>query len=234
MSIHPAIEAKELEFSWPKQPPLINIKSFSVDQGEKVMLAGSSGSGKSTLLGLITGVLEGASGILNVFGQNVLELGARKRDVLRADYIGYIFQSFNLVPYLSVVENVTLPCRLSTVRASAISGNMTHVAKDLLADLGLDDPALLKRSVTDLSIGQQQRVAAARALIGNPKLLIADEPTSSLDEDAKQDFLQLLLRQCEKSGASVLFVSHDKTLMPSFDRAVRLEEINTAAKEAVR
>ena len=234
MSLHLAIEIKNLAFAYRRQQPLLDIDNLTIEQGEKVMLAGPSGSGKSTLLGLITGVVEGASGSLNVLGQDFVTLPASQRDAIRADHIGYIFQSFNLVPYLSVVENVTLPCRLSKMRAGNVQGRSTAEAKRLLQTLGLDDPALLKRSVTALSIGQQQRVAAARALMGSPKLVIADEPTSSLDEDAKQDFLRLLLEEADKAGAAVLFVSHDRTLTEKFDRAVLLEEINTAYSGKVR
>ncbi|WP_306253834.1 ABC transporter ATP-binding protein [Parvularcula sp. IMCC14364] len=228
MSIHPAIEVKNLTFAYQRNQPLLDIEALTIAQGEKVMLAGHSGSGKSTLLGLITGVVEGAAGTLNVLGQDFVSLRASKRDMIRADHIGYIFQSFNLVPYLSVVENVTLPCRLSSVRAGNVQGSTSAIAKRLLQTLGLEDPALLKRSVTALSIGQQQRVATARALIGSPKLVIADEPTSSLDEDAKRDFLTLLLEEADRAGAAVLFVSHDRTLTDSFDRAIMLEQINTA------
>ena len=192
-----------------------------------MILAGPSGSGKSTLLGIVTGILGGASGTCRVLGRDMIALAPAARDRLRADAIGYIFQTFNLVPYLSVLDNVVMPCRLSAARAKA-AGKPKDAARDLLAALGLDAPRLARAKVTDLSIGQQQRVAAARALIGAPPLIVADEPTSALDEDARDDFLQLLLAEAGKAGSAVLFVSHDRTLTSHFDRTVSLTDINKA------
>lgn len=223
----PAIHIRDLQFAWPRQPLLLDIPALDVAAGEAVLLSGPSGSGKSTLLGLITGILTGASGECRVLGNDMTTLSGTARDRLRADRIGYIFQSFNLVPYLSVIDNVTLPCRLSPARAAA-AGDVRRTAQDLLAALGLD-LARVKGTVTELSVGQQQRVAAARALIGSPPLVIADEPTSALDEPRKHDFLKLLLSEAGKAGAAVLFVSHDPTLANRFDREVRLDDINTAS-----
>jgi putative ABC transport system ATP-binding protein len=193
-----------------------------------VFLKGASGSGKSTLLGLIGGVLTHDAGDVRILGQPLQELSAIRRDAFRASHIGYIFQMFNLLPFLSTVENVLLTTRFSRERASRVGGDPRGEAKRLLAALGLRDPALLERPITALSIGQQQRVAAARALMGRPELVIADEPTSALDTDSRFDFLELLQSECAAAGSSLLFVSHDTGLAGAFDRTVAMGDINVA------
>jgi putative ABC transport system ATP-binding protein len=139
---------------------------------------------------------------------------------------------FNLVPYLSVVGNVTLPLKFSGRRRKAVGGDADAEARRLLGRLGLTDEALLARRVSDLSVGQQQRVAAARALIGGPEIVIADEPTSALDSDARDRFIELLSEEAARTGAALLFVSHDASLARLFDRAVDLAEINRAGVSA--
>ncbi len=226
-----AVAARDLRFAWPGHAPVLDLPSFDVARGERVFLWGPSGSGKSTLLGLLGGVLEVGAGELQVLGTPLHGLRAAQRDRFRATRIGFIFQQFNLLPYLSVVDNVVLPCRFSSRRrheALRQSANVDAEAHRLLDHLGLKG-ALLERPVTDLSIGQQQRVAAARALIGAPELLIADEPTSALDHDARGRFLKLLLGECATAGTTVLFVSHDTSLGTHFDRQVALAEINQAS-----
>jgi putative ABC transport system ATP-binding protein len=136
---------------------------------------------------------------------------------------------FNLIPYLSVLENVLLPAQFSPARVARIAnGNLAEEGRRLLAALGLGSPDYLSRPVTELSIGQQQRVAAARALLGRPGIIVADEPTSSLDHDAREDFLRLLMNECKAQNATLLFVSHDTSLGPLFDRNLSLREINRA------
>lgn len=162
-------------------------------------------------------------------------MGSGARDRFRVDHTGYIFQQFNLLPFLSVRENVELPCHFSKRRASRAAqrhGSVDTAARTLLAHLGLKDPALLERRADSLSIGQQQRVAAARALIGQPALVIADEPTSALDADTREAFIKLLFAECREAGASLLFVSHDQSLAPLFDRNLSLSELNRAATPA--
>ena len=197
-----------------------------------MFLRGPSGSGKSTLLGLLGGVLQPSGGEIHLLGKAINEMSAGERDRFRGEQIGFIFQMFNLIPYLDVVENVMLPGRFSKLREQRIIGEPVAEAKRLLAAIGLNDPALLSRPVTELSIGQQQRVAAARALYGKPGLIIADEPTSSLDQDARENFLTLLMDECRAQGASLLFVSHDTQLGARFDRVVALKDINRAATDA--
>ncbi|MEM9738609.1 MAG: ABC transporter ATP-binding protein [Pseudomonadota bacterium] len=225
----PFVSVSGLRFAWPGAPiPTLEIDAFEIFPGERVFLRGPSGSGKSTLLGLIAGVLEPQAGRIEVAGQDLLSLSSARRDMLRADRLGIIFQLFNLVPYLSVIENVALPLRFSKKRRDRVSGSVEIEAKRLLAALGLDDSSLLQRQVIDLSVGQQQRVAAARALIGSPDLIIADEPTSALDTLRRDQFIELLSVEASKTDAALLFVSHDPALAGHFQRAIDLSDINRA------
>lgn len=224
------IEIRELTFQWPRQTkPLLDIPSLVVNKGEKVFIKGPSGSGKSSLLSLLAGINEPTTGTIKLLGQPFSTLKPTSRDRFRADHIGYIFQMFNLLPYLSVIDNVLLPCRFSTLRKQNVNGGMYEQAKQLLAQLHLPTECL-DSPISELSIGQQQRVAAARSLIGKPKLLIADEPTSALDHDNREAFIKLLMAECDKSDTTLLFVSHDETLEPLFDRSINLNTINQAAR----
>lgn len=224
----PVIDIEGLRFAWKSGPQVLDIDAFRVEAGERVFLRGPSGSGKSTLLGLIAGVLQPQAGRISVLGEDMGKLPAARRDRLRADRMGVIFQMFNLVPYLSVTGNVLLPLRFSPARRKAAGNDPQAEARRLLARLGLTDESLLERRVSDLSVGQQQRVAAARALIGSPSLVIADEPTSALDADARDRFITLLSEEVERSGASLLFVSHDASLAGLFTRAADLTAMNKA------
>lgn len=228
----PVVAISGLHFAWTPGADVLDVPSFQLDAGERLFLRGASGTGKSTLLGIIAGVLEAGSGDVVVLGRNLAELSPAARDRLRADHLGVIFQMFNLVPYLSVIGNVTLPLRFSPRRRAAISGHADDEARRLLARLGLTDESLLSRRVSDLSVGQQQRVAAARALIGGPEIVIADEPTSALDADARDRFIELLSDEARRTGAALLFVSHDAGLASHFDRSLDLGEINRAGVPA--
>tara|TARA_R110001606_G_scaffold76033_4_gene175921 strand:- start:102 stop:797 length:696 start_codon:yes stop_codon:yes gene_type:complete len=228
----PAIEIQGLRFAWKGHAPVLDVPDFTLARGERLFLRGPSGSGKSTLLGVIAGVLEADGGEVRVLGQDLSALSSSARDRMRADHLGVIFQMFNLVPYLSVVGNVTLPLKFSAARRKAVGGDAEEEAKRLLGRLGLTDEALLERRVSDLSVGQQQRVAAARALVGAPEIVIADEPTSALDADARDRFITLLSEEAARTGAALLFVSHDASLARLFDRAVDLAEINRAGVQA--
>jgi putative ABC transport system ATP-binding protein len=230
------VELSNVRFTWPgASAATIDVASLQVSRGERVFLRGPSGSGKSTLLSLLAGVLIPDSGEVRVLGRNVGSLGGAARDRYRADHIGFIFQMFNLIPYLSVMENVCLPCGFSAsrrTRATQSAGTVEKEAVRLLAHLDMADAALLRRRVTDLSVGQQQRVAAARALIGAPELLIADEPTSSLDADRRSAFLDLLFRECASAEITLIFVSHDASLESSFDRALSMASVNKVGAAA--
>jgi putative ABC transport system ATP-binding protein len=204
--------------------PVIKDLSFVLPAGEKLFITGPSGSGKSTLLGLVAGILTPSEGEISIAGKNLKELSGPGRDRLRGDSIGYIFQEFNLVPYLSPVENVLLPLRFSKGRRERVLRDYKTVreaAEDLLGKLSIPKSDI-QRSASKLSAGQRQRVAAARALIGNPSLLIADEPTSALDAEIGLVFLRLLFKECEERGSSLLFVSHDKSLSAEFARELEL------------
>jgi putative ABC transport system ATP-binding protein len=202
--------------------------TLHVAPGESVFLHGPSGCGKSTLLGLLAGVLVPSAGQVTLMGQPWSALGGAARDRLRADHVGYIFQQFNLLPYLSVLDNVRLPCRFSARRAQR-AGDAAATARALLAQVGLAEDHWTRRA-DELSVGQQQRVAAARALIGTPELVIADEPTSALDAALRDGFMTVLLAQCRTAGSTLVFVSHDERLATHFDRRLSLPAINTAAR----
>ena len=225
-----------MRFSWSGTAPfLIDIGNLRVARGERVFLRGPSGSGKSTLLSLIAGVITPMEGTVRVLGRDMGTLGGAARDRFRADHIGFIFQMFNLIPYLSVVENVCLPCGFSSrrkERARREGRTIEAEAVRLLQHLDMGTAAVRRRPVTELSVGQQQRVAAARALIGAPELVIADEPTSSLDADRRAAFLDLLFRECAQEQAALIFVSHDASLAPLFDRAIAFADANRAASPA--
>jgi putative ABC transport system ATP-binding protein len=227
----PLVDIRGLRYTWPGQAaPCLEIDTFRVEAGEAVLLHGPSGSGKSTLLSLIGGVLTPQAGEVAVLGRALGGLSGPARDRWRADHVGFIFQLFNLLPYLSVEDNILLPCRFSHRRRERIAaaGRSPHAeAKRLAAHLDLP-PELLARRAANLSVGQQQRVAAARALIGQPELVIADEPTSALDADRQEAFLDLLARECAEAGAGLLFVSHDLRLGAHFGRVLHLAELNRA------
>lgn len=228
------LELDEIGFAWPDQAELLNIPAFALERNQSLFLKGPSGSGKTTLLGLIGGVHKAQRGSVRLLGQELGTLSAGARDRFRVDHSGYIFQQFNLLPFLSVRENVSLPCRFSRLRSKRACqrhGSVSHAAAQLLEHLGLA-ASLHERRADTLSIGQQQRVAAARALIGQPELVIADEPTSALDADSREAFLQLLFAECRAAGSSLLFVSHDQSLASLFDRSLSLAELNRATRAA--
>lgn len=222
------INLNNLSFAW-NNKPIIDIKALRIEKGQHLFIEGPSGSGKSTLLNLLAGVLTPDRGEVTVLGQSLNTLSASKKDSFRANHIGFIFQQFNLLPYLSVIENITLPCSFSSVRKNRAlqqSKTLTAEAIRLLNALGLNDPELLQRSVNELSVGQQQRVAAARAMLGSPDVIIADEPTSALDNEHRQAFIKILFNECEKAGITLIFVSHDITLKHHFTHTLNLPEIN--------
>ncbi|HUF79894.1 MAG TPA: ABC transporter ATP-binding protein [Burkholderiales bacterium] len=228
-----AISLKNIRYRWGRHQPLaLDIAALEIGIGERVFLHGASGSGKSTLLNIVAGVLLPEHGSVHCLGREINRLGNRERDRFRADHVGMIFQQFNLVPYLSVLENVLLPCHFSARRAghAGAGGSPAREARRLLDHLGLAGE-MAARAVTRLSVGQQQRVAVARALIGKPELIIADEPTSALDADRRGRFLDLLLGNCEALGSTLLYVSHDLSLTKHFTRCVSLSEINRAPLE---
>lgn len=225
-----AIALVDLRFRWRAQTaPCLDINRFEIAPGERVFLHGPSGGGKSTLLGVLGGVAVPERGRVELLGRDLFSLSGRARDAFRADHIGFIFQQFNLLPWLSALDNILLPCTFSARRRQR-AGEPRAAAGKLLTHLDFD-AALWHKPAAELSVGQQQRVAAARALIGRPEILIADEPTSALDAPRQQAFIDLLLAESASAGAALLFVSHDARLAAHFDRIVALADISRATAE---
>ncbi|MFT3778393.1 MAG: ABC transporter ATP-binding protein [Ottowia sp.] len=224
---------QDLRFAWPGNAEMcLDIADFGVERGEAVFLHGPSGCGKSTLLSLMAGVLLPQAGRAALLGTPWADLRPAARDRQRVDHVGYIFQQFNLLPYLTALDNVLLPCHFSARRRDAAlrqAGTLRTAAEHWLAGMGLD-ASVWRRAAHTLSVGQQQRVAAARALIGQPELVIADEPTSALDEDRREAFLDLLLSACATAGSALVLVSHDRRIAGRFARQVALPAINRAAQ----
>lgn len=222
---------KDVRYRWPGQSSFaLEISDFTVSPAERVLLLGESGSGKSTLLSLICGTITAQSGVIKVAGTDIARLSAGKRDRFRAEQIGLIFQQFNLLPYASVLDNILLPLRFAPERrARVVSPEQT--ARALCQNLGLPAEAISAKA-GNLSVGQQQRVAAARALIGAPPLIIADEPTSALDAATQATFLDLLFAQVRATGSTLLMVSHDARLATHFDRVVQMSDVVKSAETA--
>ncbi len=226
----PALRLQQLRFAWPgaAQDCLTLDDELTLAPGQNLFLRGPSGCGKSTLLSLAAGVLLPRTGSAELLGQDWAALSPGARDRWRADHLGYIFQQFNLLPYLSVLDNVRLPCRFSARRAGKAGA---EAAESLLARAELPR-STWQRPASQLSVGQQQRVAAARALIGAPAVVIADEPSSALDEALRESFMDLLLGECARVGSALLFVSHDSRLAARFQRVLDLPSLNRAAMVA--
>jgi putative ABC transport system ATP-binding protein len=219
------VEISALEFSYQGSAPVLQIPAWELQSGEKIFLYGPSGTGKTTFLEIMAGVLTPQKGQVKILDQDLAAMTPQQRDHFRAAHLGYIFQSFNLIPYLSVEENIALPCHLSAARQKHLQGkNISEAISFLCVRLGIE--SLLKRKVTELSVGQQQRVAVARALLGKPDLILADEPTSALDADHREKFLNLLFELCEEARTGLIFVSHDRSIEHLFHRSVSLAALN--------
>ncbi len=221
-----ALRLHGLRYAWPGSgTETLAIDALTVARGETLFLQGPSGCGKSTLLALLAGVLVARAGMVSVLGADWATLRASQRDARRADELGVIFQQFNLLPYLSALDNVRLPCRFSVSRAARCEGGPDAAARSLLARMELPE-ALWRQPAARLSVGQQQRVAAARAMIGAPSLVLADEPTSALDAALRDSFIALLLAQLRACGSTLVFVSHDERLASRYDRQLALPALH--------
>jgi len=183
------IKIENLKFKYPSSCEFVlDIPEFSIKNGEKIFLYGPSGCGKTTFLEVLAGINTPSEGAVNIGDQCITKMNAAEKDQFRADNMGYIFQSFNLIPYLNVQENITLPLYFSSRKRGRISvSDENKVTLKICKFLGIDQ--FLERPVTELSVGQQQRVAAARAIIGQPSLILADEPTSALDFNHREKFI---------------------------------------------
>lgn len=215
------IEALKFKYNKHQQKHVINIPLWEINKKDNILLSGKSGSGKSTLINLISGLLEPTSGKILVNDININELSNKKRNKFRADNIGLISQNFNLIPYLSVLDNINLAHSFRSER----SENLLKDVKYLMNELKLD-PKLLRRSINELSIGQQQRVAIIRALVNKPQILLADEPTSALDYESKMSFIKTLQEMTQTHKITLLFISHDRSIMPHFHTSQDMEAIN--------
>ena len=229
-NIRSAIQLSDLCFSWGNSANDFNFKlnNFVLPVNTSGIILGSSGSGKSTLLGIISGIIKPNVGVIKVLGEDLFKMTGSQRDRFRADNIGIIFQQFNLIPYLSTLENVLLPLRLSLKRRISCGSSKEqyiYEAKKLLDALGVSSKKFGNQLASTLSVGQQQRVAAARAFIGSPPLIIADEPTSSLDEISETDFLKQLFKQTSTNKTTLLLVSHNKKIIPKFNKSFEITDI---------
>ncbi len=235
MDIQPAISIQHARFAWNKQAGYrLAIDTLTIQQGERVLLTGRSGSGKSTLLSLMCGANLPQSGQVKILGQDLTQLTSSQRDRFRAEHIGVVFQMFNLIPYMSILDNVLLPLSFAPERhkRASSSGDLPQEAERLLIAMGLEPSAFQNQTLAQLSVGQQQRVAVARALIGAPALIIADEPTSALDTETQTEFLDLIMTQAKAEGTTLVIASHDRQLAPLFDRTLDISEITAIAERA--
>ena len=224
-----AITIDELTFAYGSGGRVLDIPHLQIPRGARVFLHGPSGCGKTTLLGILAGVLQATHGSVRVLDRDLVRMSGSERDAFRAEHVGYVFQQFNLIPYLTAYDNIALPCRLDARRRARLGSTTLDAAiRDVAAQL--DIASLLHQQSTALSVGQQQRVAAARALLAAPELVICDEPTSSLDSDRRDAFLALLASSVERANATLLFVSHDASLGARFDTELSLPALNRAAR----
>lgn len=224
------ISISDVCFSYPGQAAqtVLNIPFWQVQAGQQLFLQGPSGSGKSTLLNLLTGILKPDTGSIRMINQDLSTLSGHQRDRFRAQHIGVVFQQFNLIPYLSVADNIRLAAYFGATRGVLAESKIIN----LLAELHMPRTLLTQRA-DSLSVGQQQRVAIARALINSPEILVVDEPTSALDAAARDAFMTLLLQVSRSNNSTLLFVSHDINLAHHFDEVVSLTELNKVATGAV-
>jgi ABC-type lipoprotein export system ATPase subunit len=216
MSIH----ISNLVKSYPNSSaPVINIASFSLERGEKIALLGRSGSGKSTLLNSIAGIITPTSGSVKINDVEITSLSEAKRDRFRAETIGYVFQTFNLLQGLTALENVVLAMGFAKKHKNA-----TARAKELLVQVGLQNE--LGKKPRELSVGQQQRVAIARAVANDPAVILADEPTANLDEESSALVLKLLTDIASEQNRILILVTHEREVASALPKSVELNALN--------
>ncbi len=228
-----AIEIDDVCHSYGRSPQATTFRlpQWHVEKGDKVFLHGNSGSGKSTLLNLLSGVLAPQSGSIKLLGNNTTALSNAKRDLFRAQHIGVVFQTFNLIPYLSVKGNIELAVHFAKGNTKGAKADVTQRMLSLLDTLKLSAD-ILERPVKQLSIGQQQRVAIVRALINTPEILLVDEPTSALDASARDAFMEELMSTATASQTTMIFVSHDQALSAFFSNHTDIQAIATLSNSA--
>ncbi len=221
------IQINDLDYSYNSSSFRLSISALTVEQGEKVAIVGPSGSGKSTLLRLVAGAVKPQRGMIRLGDARIDQLSDSQRRAFRIANIGFVFQEFELLDYLTVNENILLPFYIN--RALRLSNQTRLAAQELAVRVGL--AAKLKRRPDQLSQGERQRVAVCRALITRPKVLLADEPTGSLDRQSAGEILDLLLAQAASEGTTVLFVTHDHSLLPQFNRTIDMVEFQIDTPE---
>ena len=207
-----------------KNGKTIEFPDIEIETGQRLLISGFSGCGKTTLLSLIAGALRLQEGSINFNDNDYSDMSSMSLDKFRADHIGYIFQTLNLIPFLNVSENIALGIKFSKNRKSKVS-DMHQEIERLISSLGLEKE-ILNIAIDNLSVGQQQRVAVARALLGKPDLILADEPTSALDNDTTKKFLDEVMNTFDPSHQAIIMVSHDLSIAPYFDTVLDFNKHN--------
>lgn len=220
-----SVSIENLKFTYPGADGFsFEVADLQLAAGQTHLLLGPSGSGKSTLLNLLAGTLRPDSGRLQVAGCDLTDVGPARMDRFRGEHIGFVFQTLNLIPWLTAHDNVALGLAFAPQRRARLDAPVKQAVEALLQRLNID-PATAWKPAGKLSIGQQQRVAAARALIGAPDLILADEPSSALDEANTGVFFDLLMAGLDRSRQTLLVVSHDSRLESRFDRVLSAADI---------
>ena len=200
----------------------LNIKNFKLNKSDSILIYGESGLGKSTFLNLLSGTISPQKGNIDILGTNISNISSSIKDKIRGDHFGIVFQTFNLLPYVSVKNNILLGKAYSSIKQS--KSNNDEI-KELMDKLSLNYEDLINRKAYELSIGQQQRVAVARALIGKPEIILADEPTSALDKSNQKEFINLLFKSIDENEQGLIMVSHEHKLSNKFKKVKNITEI---------
>ena len=200
----------------------LNIKNFKLNKSDSILIYGESGIGKSTFLNLLSGTISPQKGNIDILGTNISNTSSSIKDKIRGDHFGIVFQTFNLLPYVSVKNNILLGKAYSSIKQS--KSNNDEI-KELMDKLSLNYEDLINRKAYELSIGQQQRVAVARALIGKPEIILADEPTSALDKSNQKEFINLLFKSIDENEQGLIMVSHEHKLSNKFRKVKNITDI---------